>query len=61
MNPMPVFTIDVPSGAAAYDGIANIDEVLVLINHYPLENVGWQQSLQSDKPEIVDAIAQINR
>ena len=47
--------------AAAYDGIANTEEVLVLINHYPLENVGWQQSLQSDKPEIVAAIAQINR
>jgi phenylpyruvate tautomerase PptA (4-oxalocrotonate tautomerase family) len=46
---------------AAYDGIANTEEVLVLINHYPLENVGWQQSLQSDKPEIVAAIAQINR
>ena len=47
--------------AAAYDGVANTEEVLVLINHYPLENVGWQQSLQSDKPEIVAAIAQINR
>ena len=47
--------------AAAYQGIANTEEVLVLLNHYPLENVGWQQSLQSDKPEIVDAIAQINR
>jgi hypothetical protein len=45
----------------AYDGVANTEEVLVLINHYPLENVGWQQSLQSDKPEIVAAIAQINR
>ena len=69
---MPVFTIDAPLGArqdakhesaiaAAYYGIANTEEVLVLINHYPLENVGWQQSLQSDKPEIVAAIAQINR
>jgi phenylpyruvate tautomerase PptA (4-oxalocrotonate tautomerase family) len=47
--------------AAAYQGIANTEEVLVLLNHYPLENVGWQQSLQSDKPEIVAAIAQINR
>jgi phenylpyruvate tautomerase PptA (4-oxalocrotonate tautomerase family) len=47
--------------ATAYAGIANTEEVLVLINHYPLENVGWQQSLQSDKPEIVAAIAQINR
>jgi len=44
--------------AAAYAGIANTGEVLILINHFPMENVGWQ--LQSDKPEIVAAIAQIN-
>jgi phenylpyruvate tautomerase PptA (4-oxalocrotonate tautomerase family) len=47
--------------ATAYDGIANTDEVLILVNHYPLEDVGWRQSLQSDKPEIVAAIAQLNR
>ena len=29
--------------AAAYDGIANTEEVLVLVNHYPLENVGWRR------------------
>jgi len=45
---------------AAYSGIANVDEVLVLINHYPLRNVGWRQSLQSDKPEIVAALDQLN-
>jgi len=45
---------------AAYSGIANTEEVLVLINHYPLENVGWRASLQSDKPEIVAAVAQLN-
>jgi phenylpyruvate tautomerase PptA (4-oxalocrotonate tautomerase family) len=45
----------------AYDGIANVEEVLVLVNHYPLENVGWRGSLQSDKPEIVAAIANLNR
>src|ERR1700754_98924 len=44
----------------AYSGVANVDEVLVLINHYPLRNVGWRQSLQSDKPEIVAAIDQLN-
>jgi hypothetical protein len=44
----------------AYDGVANIDEVLVLINHYPLHNVGWRQSLQSDKAEIVAAVEQLN-
>jgi hypothetical protein len=46
---------------AAYVGIANVDEVLVLINQYPLRNVGWRHSLQSDKPEIVAALAQLNR
>lgn len=44
----------------AYSGIGNIEEVLVLINHYPLRNVGWRQSLQSDKPEIVAAVEQLN-
>jgi hypothetical protein len=44
----------------AYTGIANVGEVLVLINHYPLRNVGWRQSLQSDKAEIVAAIEQLN-
>jgi hypothetical protein len=45
---------------SAYTGIANVDEVLVLINHYPLRNVGWRNSLQSDKPEIVNGLAQLN-
>jgi phenylpyruvate tautomerase PptA (4-oxalocrotonate tautomerase family) len=44
----------------AYRGIANTDEVLVLINEYPLHNVGWRASLQSDKPEIVAAVTQAN-
>ena len=35
---------------AAYADIANVDEVLVLINHYPLRNVGWRHSLQSENP-----------
>jgi len=46
---------------AAYTGIAEIDEVLVLVNHYPLEDVGWRGSLQSDKPEVVAAIEQLNQ
>ena len=44
----------------AYSGIANVDEVLVFINHHPLHNIGWRQSLQSDKPEIVAAVEQLN-
>jgi phenylpyruvate tautomerase PptA (4-oxalocrotonate tautomerase family) len=46
--------------AGAYRGIANTDEVLVLINEYPLHDVGWRASLQSDKPEIVAAVTQAN-
>jgi phenylpyruvate tautomerase PptA (4-oxalocrotonate tautomerase family) len=45
---------------AAYDGIANIEEVLVLVNHYPLKDVGWRGSLQSDRPEFVAALAELN-
>jgi phenylpyruvate tautomerase PptA (4-oxalocrotonate tautomerase family) len=45
---------------AAYDGIANIEEVLVLVNHYPLTDVGWRGSLQSDRPEFVAALAELN-
>ena len=45
---------------AAYEGIANVAEVLVLFNHYPLEDVGWRGSLQSDRPEFVGAVAELN-
>ena len=45
---------------AAYAGIANVDEILVLINRYPLRNVGWRHTLQSVKPEIVEGLAQLN-
>src|SRR5688572_7099576 len=27
--------------AEAYGGLANTDETLILMNHYPLENAGW--------------------
>jgi len=46
---------------AAYEGIANVDEVLLFFNHYPLENVGWKRSLQSDKPEFLAAVQQLNQ
>jgi phenylpyruvate tautomerase PptA (4-oxalocrotonate tautomerase family) len=45
---------------ATYDGLANVNEVLVLINQYPLRDVGWRGSLQSDKPEIVEAVRLLN-
>ncbi|ASR37794.1 N-acetylmuramic acid 6-phosphate etherase [Prauserella marina] len=46
--------------AEGYAGLADVDEVLILINHYPLHDVGWRSSLQSDKPEIVEAMANLN-
>jgi phenylpyruvate tautomerase PptA (4-oxalocrotonate tautomerase family) len=46
--------------AGAYQGIANTDELLVLINEYPLHNVGWRAGLQSDQPEIVAAVTRAN-
>jgi hypothetical protein len=45
----------------AYDGIANIAETLILMNHYPLENSGFAGRLQSDDPQLVEAMKQLNR
>ncbi|GAA3314352.1 tautomerase family protein [Nonomuraea dietziae] len=46
--------------AEAYDGIANTEETLILMNHYPLENAGWAGRLQSDNADIVEAMAELN-
>lgn len=46
--------------AAGYAEIANTDEVLTLINTYPLDHVGWRSSLQSDNPKIVAGLAELN-
>lgn len=46
--------------ADAYEGIANTDETLILMNHYPLENAGWAGRLQSDDEEAVTAVKQLN-
>jgi phenylpyruvate tautomerase PptA (4-oxalocrotonate tautomerase family) len=46
--------------AKAYDGLANTDETLILMNHYPLEYAGFAGRLQSDNPEIVEAMRQLN-
>ncbi|NRQ32197.1 N-acetylmuramic acid 6-phosphate etherase [Nonomuraea sp. NN258] len=46
--------------AEAYAGLANTDETLILMNHYPLENAGWAGRLQSDNPDIVAAMARLN-
>ncbi|MEW9527445.1 4-oxalocrotonate tautomerase family protein [Microbispora sp. NPDC049125] len=47
--------------ATAYRGLANTDETLLLMNHYPLENAGWAGRLQADNPEIVKAVAALNQ
>lgn len=38
--------------AKGYAGLANTDETLVLMNHYPLENAGFGGRLASD-PEVL--------
>jgi phenylpyruvate tautomerase PptA (4-oxalocrotonate tautomerase family) len=46
--------------AEAYEGIANTRDIMLFIHQYELENGGWTGSLQSDKPEIVGAMKQLN-
>ena len=45
----------------AYDGIANTAETLILMNHYPLENAGFAGRLQSDDPQLVEAMKQLDQ
>ena len=45
---------------AAYRGIANTDETLILMNHYPLENSAWAGRLGSEIPDAVAYIKQLN-
>jgi phenylpyruvate tautomerase PptA (4-oxalocrotonate tautomerase family) len=47
--------------AKAYDGLADTDRTLILMNHYPLEHAGFAGRLQSDNPELVAAMNQLNR
>ena len=47
--------------ATAYTGIANTQETLILMNHYPLENAGFAgRGLQSDNPRFVEALSKLN-
>jgi phenylpyruvate tautomerase PptA (4-oxalocrotonate tautomerase family) len=45
--------------AEAYDGLAATSDVMVFINGYPLEQVGWAGRMQSDRPEMVAAAKQL--
>jgi phenylpyruvate tautomerase PptA (4-oxalocrotonate tautomerase family) len=46
--------------AEAYGKIADVEQTLILINQYPLENVGWLNQLQSDNAMIVEAVRALN-
>ncbi|WP_433017509.1 hypothetical protein [Kribbella sp. CA-294648] len=46
--------------AEAYAELADTGETLVMMNHYPLEMAGFAGRLQSDDPDIVDALKQLN-
>ncbi|WBB58923.1 tautomerase family protein [Streptomyces sp. WMMC500] len=39
--------------ADAYAGLADTENVIVFLDDYPLERVGWAGRLQSDVPEMV--------
>jgi phenylpyruvate tautomerase PptA (4-oxalocrotonate tautomerase family) len=45
--------------AEAYEGLADTSNIMVFINGYPLEQVGWAGRMQSDRPEIVAAARQL--
>jgi phenylpyruvate tautomerase PptA (4-oxalocrotonate tautomerase family) len=45
--------------AQAYEGFADTSKIMVFINGYPLEQVGWAGRMQSDRPEIVAAAKQL--
>ena len=44
----------------AYSGLANTGETLIMMNHYPLEMAGFAGRLQSDDPDVVAAVQQLN-
>jgi phenylpyruvate tautomerase PptA (4-oxalocrotonate tautomerase family) len=46
--------------ASAYGAIADVEQTLILINQYPLDNVGWLNQLQSDNEMIVEAVRALN-
>jgi phenylpyruvate tautomerase PptA (4-oxalocrotonate tautomerase family) len=45
--------------AEAYEGFADTSKIVVFINGYPLEQVGWAGRMQRDRPEIVAAARQL--
>jgi len=43
--------------ADACHGLAKAEDIMVFFDEYPLENVAWGGRLQSDRPEVVQALA----
>lgn len=43
-----------------YADLADTEQTLILINQYPLHNVGWLNQLQSDNPMIIEAVKALN-
>ena len=46
--------------AEAYEGIADTGEFMIFYNLYPLENAAVGPRLQSDNPQAVEGIKQLN-
>jgi phenylpyruvate tautomerase PptA (4-oxalocrotonate tautomerase family) len=46
--------------AEAYAGLADTSNIMVFINGYPLEQVGWAGRMQTDVPEIVEAARRLS-
>jgi phenylpyruvate tautomerase PptA (4-oxalocrotonate tautomerase family) len=46
--------------AEAYAGLADTTNIMVFINGYPLEQVGWAGRMQSDVPETVAAARRLS-
>ena len=44
----------------AYAGIANTDEFMIFYNLYPAENAAVGGRLQSDNPQVVEGLRQLN-
>jgi phenylpyruvate tautomerase PptA (4-oxalocrotonate tautomerase family) len=44
--------------ADAYRGMVDSEEILILINEYPLENAAAGGRLQSENPQLVAALKQ---
>jgi phenylpyruvate tautomerase PptA (4-oxalocrotonate tautomerase family) len=70
---MPVVFIEAPPGirpdakkrlvertTAALNEAYPIPDVRIFLREYPLKNAGWAGRLQSDNPEVVEAIKKLN-